>query len=252
MADHTPNAHADEPTPQPEEGLRPEADESVVRPEQEEPNGPVPGLLATASAEAQDELGLADAEDEAQLEAVGVEEEGIEGGQIAGITIAILASVFLIGFVVFWGFYLPELGETEDTMSGEVELGPDQRTILAEGMAALQNYSLTADSTYTMPIDVAMSEVIQAYGGSAADSALAGVAVVDGMPRAMTREGWNVQPVQLAPARAVRAASSRGALTAPVPETGDETPVPLDVATEPGTGEEVGTDEPNEADFDSE
>ncbi|MEM6328161.1 MAG: hypothetical protein AAF791_13690 [Bacteroidota bacterium] len=192
MAHATSDPHHDEPTLAPQEALRPEADE---------PNGPVPGLLATAAADVQEELGFGGAEED-----LGVEEEGIASGQIAGITVAILVSVFLVSFVVFWAFYLPELSDTQVEMAGEVELAPEERTILAEGMAALDNYSLTADSTFTLPIDVAMANVVEAYASPAEGD---GGETASGMaPTASSREGFNIQPVQIAPADAIEPSAS--------------------------------------------
>ena len=236
-----PNPHRDEPVPAPQEGTRPGTD-PVVRPEQDEELGPIPGLLSTVGAEVQEEAGLADAEDYDQLDdaGVGVEAEGIEGGQIMGITAAILVSVALIAFVVFWAFYLPELGEAEDVAANEVQLAPEGRTIYADGMARLDNYGLNADSTYTLPITMAMERVVEQREGSAADNALAGDSGAE-VPMAVTPQGFNVAPVAIAPARATRSATSRGALVAPVPEVSTASPdVSLDAA--PQTDEEVGRD----------
>lgn len=208
MADVTPDPHRDEPIPTPQEGVRPEADDSVVRPEENEPNGPLPGLLATAAADVQEEAGLGDEETHDDLHEVGVEAEGIVSGQIMGITVAILATVFLLGFIVYWAFYKDAVAVTESDMAGQVQLAPEQRSILAQGHAVLQNYGLSADSSYTMPIAVAMERVVQNYGGSAADSSLAGVPAMDG---AATRQGFNVLPIRLGPAAAVRSAATQGA-----------------------------------------
>ena len=237
-----PNPHRDEPVPAPQEGTRPGTD-PAVRPEQDEELGPLPGLLSTASAEVQEEAGLADAEDHDQLDDAGVEEEGIESGQIMGITAAILVCVAILAFVVFWAFYLPELGEAENEAQDEVELTPEGRSINAEGQARLENYGLTADSTFTLPINLAMEREVAKYAGRSASAALAGEEVRDEMPMVTTRQGFNTAAVQvhLAPARAVRAASSRGPLTAPTPTTGTLDPdiTELDVRT----GEQVGVDE---------
>ena len=246
MADDvTPNPHRDEPVPAPEEGLRPEADPSVVRPEQDEDLGPVPGLLATASASAVDEV-VDSPEAEEQLEDAGVEDEGIASGQILGITIAIIAAVFLMSAVTFWGFYEPELGDTQLEAEGAVELSTEGRTLNAEAQALIGDYGLTADSTFTLPIGVAMEEVVEQYAGAASGAALGGdslgaPAVRSARPVAVTRQGFNVAPIELAPVRAVRAASSRGAFTAPVPETATDAPT----LRAPGatTDEEVGVDD---------
>lgn len=241
MADRTPNPHRDEPTPQPEEGLRPEADPSIVRPEQEEPNGPLAGLMSTAGAEVVAEL-TDSPEAEEQLEAAGVEDEGIESGQIMGITLAILVSVGLMAIVVYWGFYQDTLTDTEIAAESVVDELPEGRNLRAQAAAVMGDYSLSPDSTYRLPIDVAMGIVAATYSGAPADSALAGEAVTDDAPMAMTRAGFNVAPIALAPARAVRAPSTRGAFTAPTPETAtDEVEVIDDVDL--GTGEEVGADE---------
>ena len=246
MADATPNPHRDEPIPAPDEGLRPEADPSVVRPDQDEELGPVPGLLATAAAEAVEEV-TDSPEAEEQMEDAGVEEEGIESGQILGITIAIIASVFLLSFTVYWAFYLPKLGGTVNESESVVELSAEGRTLMADAEALIGDYSLTADSVYTLPIGVAMEDVAREYAGNAAVAALDGDSLGasgtrSALPAAVTRAGFNVAPIALNPQRAVRAASDRGAFTAPVPETATDAPNPFRDA-QPVTDEEVGVDD---------
>ncbi len=239
MADTIPDPHRDEPLPAPQEGMRPEAIASGARPAQDEPGGPLPGLLNTAAAEVTEEV-TDSPEAEAQLADAGVEDEGIESGQIMGITLAILVTVGLLSFTVFWAFYLPELGSTEDNAESQVDLAPEGRLLNAEAAALLSGYGMKADSSYRLPIGVAMNDVAASYAGSSAGAALAGRALADSMPLAATRQGFNVAPVEVAPRRAVRAASSRGAMTAPVPETGTDSPEAGSV--EPRTDEEIGVD----------
>ena len=244
MADPTPDPHRDEPTPAPQEGTRPEADPTVIRPEQDESLGPIPGLLRTAAAEGVDEATPGEQlPAEEQKEAAGVEEEGIESGQIVGITIAVIAAVILLGFTVFWAFYLPKLGQTQDAAGSAVRLVPEERQEIVRAQAALRDYGMTADSTFTLPIGLAMTEIAEQYAANTAAAALEGEAVTEqGMPLAVTRQGFNVIPVELAPARAVRPPSSRGAFTAPLPETGTAPPE-AGIGIVPETGEEVGIDE---------
>ncbi|OZC03236.1 hypothetical protein [Rubricoccus marinus] len=239
MADTTPDPHRDEPLPESQEGMRPEAVASGVRPEQDEPGGPLPGLLSTASAEVAEEV-TDSPEAEEQLDAAGVEEEGIESGQIMGITLAILVTVALLAGSVFWFFYAPKLDATEDTAEGQVELAPEGQLLNAQAQAQLGDYGMKADSTYTLPIGVAMEDVARSYASGTAEAALSGEAVAGATPLAATRAGFNVAPIELAPRRAVRAASSRGAMTAPVPETA--TDAPSGVSAQPTTDEEVGVD----------
>lgn len=165
-----------------------------------------------------------------------MEEEGIASAQIVGITAAILVTVALMSFVVFWAFYLPELGQSEDQAADRVEIGTDQRTILAEGMGALENYALTADSTYTIPIDVAMMQVVEDNAAPAATDAVEGSTESMGAPSAVTRQEFNVRPVTNFTPGATRPATG----TTASPASGD---------AQVGSSEMVTSDELPEADL---
>lgn len=181
--DHDPaveNPHAGEPLPPPQEGMRPGAD-PVVRPEQDEPLGPAAGLLKTVGAEVDEEasdiVGDRDPEAEALLASMGVEEEGIEGGQLLGLVAATLASVAALAIVLIYLFYIPFKTQVDNRASGAVT-NYEQRDLRAEAVAKLANYSRDGE-TYGLPIGRAMGIVAAEYGGDAAS----------GLPT--TRAEWN-------------------------------------------------------------
>ena len=245
-----PNPHAGEiPPAAADEGLRPEAVGTPARPTGDEPLGPYGELIPAAAVEAAAEATPGDdPEAESLLEQMGVEEEGIESGQILGLIAAVLISVVGLIVVLIYLFVIPtrvEAGEDAEDVDDYVEL----RQVRVAGLAKLENYE-RADSTYAVPIGRAMGLVAADYGATRAGAA--------NVPT--TRQDWNLLPISTTPPRAVRASASRGALTAPVPETGVETaplnptggvapvqeasPAPLGESFE--TGEEVGVDEGNE------
>ena len=178
--------------PAPEEGLRPEADPSVVRPEQVEENGPLPGLLDAAAEEALDEATPTDGE------GLGVEDEGIESGQILGLSIAILASVAALAIVVYFLFYETKLDDTRDQAMADMAVLPEAMTNRAEAEAAMGAYGMTADSTYRMPIESAMEMVMEEYGGATAGSLMSDSAMtVADSDAPATRAGFNTAMVRL-------------------------------------------------------
>jgi hypothetical protein len=247
-----PNPHGVDPTPPPQEGLRPEADPSVVRPMEEEEYGPYGQLIPTAGLEAREEArGSDDPEAEALLEQMGVEEEGIESGQILGLVLAVLLSVAALTVVLIYLIYIPY--NTQVSLDAEAAArSVDLEALEVEALARLQVYS-RVDSVYGVPIDRAMALVAADYADATPAQAL-------DIPD--TYAEWNTAPVTKKPSRAVQVQVERGPLTAPVPETGLETG-PLNPSAVPGTrqeaerpfrpdvptGEEVGIDEP-EDDFD--
>lgn len=247
-----PDPHRGEPLPPPQEGMRPEADPSIVRPEQEEPLGPYGELIPTAALEAKDEADPdGDPEAEALLEQMGVEEEGIESGQILGLILAVILSVAALVVVLIYLIIIPQ--NTQVTLDAEAAArSTDIEQLRIEALAKLDNYS-RVDSTYGVPIDRAMALVAAEYGGTTVAPGIA--ADIPDSP-----QRWNTAPLSWNSARAVQAPSNRGAFTAPVPATGLETD-PLNPTGVPGTqqeaeeglprpefptGERVGVDEPEE------
>ena len=228
----TPDPHAGEPAPEPQEGLRPEADAALVRPEEDEPLGPLTGLVAASAAEAEAEL-TDDPDAEALLASMGVEDEGIESGQIIGITAAILASVFALVVVLYFLFYVPFRDQTAGLAESDVRY-EELEVVRTEGLTKISQYALSADSAYTLPIGSAMAAVAAEYGGG-------------GTPMPRTRAGFNtaVLPTQYAgldgayPATTARPDGEPSPGQYTTPELG----VVDDVEVE--TGEEVGVDDPD-------
>ena len=174
-----PNPHADAPAPSPQDGMRPEAAaDPAVRPEQDEPGGPLGGLVGAAATQAAVEASPADA-DAALLETMGVEGEGIESGQILGLVAATIAAIFALAAGLFFLFYLPFRQQVGDSASNVAQY-PELEQVHTEGLAKLGQYA-RADSLYQVPIGQAMSVVAGRY-------ATAGTAPA-GLPS--TRQQWN-------------------------------------------------------------
>lgn len=231
-----PEPHRGEPVPPANKGTRPEADPSVVRPDEEESIGPVEGLVTAAGAKATEEATPGgDPEAEALLAQMGVEEEGIEAGQILGLVGAIIASIIALVIVLIFLFYEPFLGETE-VAAEDVDQYPELMIVRTEAAAKLNQYTRT-DSTYTVPIERAMGLVVAGYATAGSDYAESGAAIPT------SRARWNTLMVR---PWAVPAAEGFGA---PRSVTSDPaTPYETLVApTLPPTGEEVGVDELEEA-----
>ena len=215
--------HLGEPAPPAPEGLRPEADPTLVRPEEDEPLGPVAGLMAASSAEVEAEY-TDDSEAEELLAAMGVEDEGIEAGQIGGLAIAILVSIFALAIVVYYLFYVPFRDQTAGLSESDVRY-EELELINTEGETKLAQYA-RADSAYSLPIGTAMGLVAAEYGGDAA-----------GAPR--TRASFNTAPLPTI------------GMTAGALPVADSTMTLLDDASVPaadGMQEEVGVDVPVDPD----
>lgn len=236
----TPDPHAGEPAPRPEEGLRPEADPDVVRPEQVEENGPLPGLIAASAAEVESEAdsltpGDDDPEAEALLASMGVEDEGIEAGQLLGLVAATVVSVAALAIVLIYLFYIPYKTQV-DLRAEDAVVYEDLRAVQAAGLAKITDYGRDGDA-YTLPIERAMGLVAAEYEAAGDYNEAAGA-----LPT--TAAGWNTLMVVRGPGRAIVAPP-----TPPVPDV-DVTP-PAAVEADPemvGEGEEVGVDEPFEDD----
>lgn len=236
-----PDPHRGEPVPPANEGTRPEADPSVVRPDEDEPVGPVEGLVTAAGAKVEEEATPGgDPEAEALLAQMGVEEEGIEAGQLLGLMAATIAAVIALAVVLIFLFYEPFLGEVSSRME-DVEQYPELAAVRTDAAAKLTPYTRT-DSTYSIPIERAMGLVAAEYE-VAGDYSEA----VVGMPE--TQAAWNTLPVMRGMGRAVETATA-GIPAGTAPRI-DDTLAPLDPGQVPPpdvfeTGEEVGVDEPEE------
>lgn len=245
-----PEPHRGEPLPPRQEGLRPEADPDLVRPEQEEPLGPAGGLIPAAGAKAKEEaMPDGDSGAEALLAQMGVEEEGIESGQILGLVLAVIVSVAALVVVLIYLIYVPYRTQVQfDAESAARSTELEQ--IRTEALAKLTMYT-REDSTYGVPIDRAMALVVAEGGGPVPYPQVADIPTSYAL--------WNTLPISWNSSRAVQVPANRGAFTAPVPETGVETG-PLNPTGLPGavqeaersrsldvdTGEEVGVDDPEE------
>lgn len=172
-----PNPHADAPAPSPQGGMRPEAAANpAVRPEQDEPGGPLGGLVGTAATQAATEATPADA-DAALLENMGVEGEGIESGQILGLVAATIFAILALAVVLVYLFYIPFRQQVGDTAS-DVPDYPELAQVRTEALAQLNQYA-RADSAYHVPIGQAMSVIAGRYAATASA----------GLPA--TRQQWN-------------------------------------------------------------
>jgi hypothetical protein len=183
MADHTPI--------DPEEAL----------PFEEEDAGPLPGLVSAAASEVKSAYGPDD--DDALLEQMGVEEEGVEAGQILGLVAATVVSVVALSIVLIFLFYMPKRDATL-TQVANVGQYPELEQNRTEAAAKLNQFTRT-DSVYTQPIDAAMTAVVGAYGGLTDR-----VYEADG-GFAMTRQRFNTLMVNRGPGAAVQGTASLSA-----------------------------------------
>lgn len=235
-----PNPHRGEPVPEANEGIRPEADPSIVRPDEQEEVGPLEGLVTASAAKVEEEASPAgDPEAEALLAQMGVEEEGIEAGQLLGLVVATLLSIAALAVVLIFLFYEPFLGEVEADAEN-VSQYVDLEELRVQADAKLRDYTYL-DGQYTVPISRAMGLVAADYDAAGAEYAEA----VAGMPD--TRAEWNTLPIMLGTGQAVESGGIPAGTTprvddAMVPLGANEIPAP-DVLT---TDEEVGVDELSE------
>ena len=226
--DRVPDPHRGEPLPPAQAGVRPEAAASGVRPEQDEPGGPLPGLVTAASAEVEEEL-TDDPSAEALLAQMGVEDEGIESGQLIGIMAAILFAVAALAFGLIYLFIIPLQQQTVDEAEG-VALYPELESTENAGLSQLRDYR-TVEGGYGIPIERAMGIVAAQYDGSG-DSLLSGEALPT------SRQGMNTAWIDLNADGAVQETTARGELaTGP-----DDASSALDPAVGV-TNESVGVDD---------
>jgi len=186
----TPDPHATDPVPPVQEGQRAGTDD-LVRPEQDEPLGPPAELVKSAGAKVKEEATPGgDAEAEALLAKMGVEEEGIESGQLLGLVAAVLIAVVVLAVTLIYAFYTPyrtAVGQRADS-----QLNPREYSVLrTEAEAKILNYART-DSTYQLPVSQAMGLVAAEYA--------------DGAGVERSRGQWNTFAVrQMGMGRAVQA-----------------------------------------------
>ena len=182
--DPVPNPHRTEPAPRPEEGMRPGVD-PAVRPSQDEPLTPYTGLFKAggtqASQEASEIAGDDDPEAERLLAQMGVEEEGIESGQLLGLVASVLASVIALAIILIYLFYIPYRTQVGTRAEGAART-TDLDIVRTEGAAKLNQYGRT-DSTYAVPIGRAMGLVVAGYGTG------------EGANLPDSRQDWNTLPI---------------------------------------------------------
>lgn len=249
-SERMPNPHdGDVPPAAHDEGLRPEAVGTPARPTGDEPLGPYGELLPAVTAEAREEASVdGDPEAEALLQQMGVEEEGIEGGQILGLMLSVGVAVVAMVVILIYLFVIPFQTQVDD-QAEDVDQYIELEQTRVEGLAKLDHYERADSSAYAVPIGRAMGLVAAEYGA-------AGTPTAANVPT--TRQRWNTLTISYGPERAVQLPSERGPLTAPVPETGAGG-APLDRSVAPGeldtgrtapldlprgeTDEEVGVDE---------
>ena len=184
------------------------------------------GLVSASSAQVQDEAAdvanTDDPEAEALLAQMGVEEEGIESGQLLGLVAATLTAVAALAVILIYLFYIPyrtQVGARADSQATNYE----QEDLRTEALAKLNQYT-RADSAYGVPIGRAMGLVAAQYGGAGA---------VAGMPD--TRQEWNELPVMRGLGQAVQATPARGQIE------GTRFPVLGDGVEEVGVDRDVDT-----------
>jgi hypothetical protein len=214
MAKHTPdnperrlpdadtaNPHRAEPAPPPEEGLRPEADPALVRPEKEEEYGPAQGLFHAAGAEAAHEAPVASREAAAETAYLGVEEEGVESAQIFGLLLATVVAIACLILGLYFIFYLPRLSDTE-AAAEDVPAARyvEQRELRAAAENLIGQYTVNpeAEGRYRIPVGAAMQQTVTAYGGR------------DGLPPSpfADRAAFNLAWATLGPAPAMTSAGA--------------------------------------------
>ena len=220
-----PHAAANEPEPRPQEGTRPEAARSGVRPEQDEPLGPMAGLVSTSAAQAEAEA-TGDADAEALLASMGVEDEGIESGQILGIVTAILVSVLALVIGLYFLFYVPFRDQTAGLAESDVRY-EELEVVRTQGLTKISQYQSSADSAFTLPIESAMAAIVTEYAGEGA-----------AMPQTRATFNTAALPVNAATSGAPLAPDSAAAGTLVAPAA-----VPSD--------EQVGVDAPDAAVFET-
>lgn len=221
-----PDPHRAEPAPAPQEGLRPEADPALVRPEQDEPGGPIGGLLSAVSTETATEATPGtDPAAEALLEQMGVEEEGIESGQLLGFVVATLLAVAALAVVLIYFIYSPYRGSTQ-AQADNVDVYPELQQSRVDARAKLDQATRTGDA-YTIPIGRAMGLVAAEYGTSTGAPSPDAAARTLAVPS--TRQAFNTLMVNRNEGYAVQRVQPSSALATPAPANA------APVGADPGT-----------------
>ncbi len=229
-----PDPHRGEAAPAPQEGMRPGADTTLVRPEEDEPGGPLVGLVTAASAQTAEEATPGgDEATEALLAQMGVEEEGVESGQLLGFVVATLLAVAALAIVLIYLIYAPFRGETQ-ARADDVAQYPELQQARVDATAKLDRATRTGE-VYTVPIGRAMGLVAAQYGGTAA--------AASGVPT--TRQGFNTLMVNRTEGIAVQRVVPSAALASPAPANAAPAgaDVPGDARPSPSTDVEVGVDD---------
>jgi hypothetical protein len=122
--------------------------------------GPYPELIRGASVEAAAEVTGEEGLYEREAE-LGVEHEGVEAGQILGITLAIAASIVMIVIVLFQWTRIVEM-ETRAAATG-LSGYPELHRIELEARQQLREYGVVDSDAgvYRIPVDRAMELLIQ-------------------------------------------------------------------------------------------
>ena len=176
----------------------PAASGEALPPELEEPNGPLPGLVNAAKVEVEAEL-TDDTSAEALLAQMGVEDEGIESGQLVGMVLAIVVSVAALAFALIYLFIIPLQQRTEDEADVGAEY-PELASVVAAGESQLTDYR-TTEGGYGIPIERAMEVIATEYDSTAGATS-------------RTRQQFNTAWIDLSPDGAVRTAGGREAISA--------------------------------------
>ncbi|CAN5492403.1 hypothetical protein BH23BAC4_BH23BAC4_01410 [soil metagenome] len=159
----TPDPHRGEPLPPPQEGVRPEA-EGTVRPDQDEPYGPMAELFGATATELKARY-TDDPEAQAEAERLGVENENVEAGQMLALVIGIIFTVIFITVFVFYLFSTRWSGEQESRQATVTEMA-GARELRIRATDAMGHYATSVegtDTTFTIPISRAMALVAADY-----------------------------------------------------------------------------------------
>ena len=221
-----PDPHRNKPVPPDEAGTRPEATASNVRPEQDEPGGPLPGLVAAGAAQAAEET-TDDDSAEALLAQMGVEDEGIESGQIIGTVAAILVSIVVLIAALIWLIYEPFRENVVGLTESEVRY-TELETTRAAGLAQLSDFRTTGDGAYGLPIARAMGVIAAQDNGT------------DSTAMPTTRAGFNTAWIHVETPPATESRSDRAPLAAP------DADAPGALTNRVTTDEAVGVDDPED------
>jgi hypothetical protein len=160
-------------------------------------------------------------------EAAGVEEEGLESGQLFGLMLATAVAVIVLILTIYFLFYSPLLQETRD-VAADVPLDRyvELRDARTAGVGLISDYAVNEDSTFRMPIDAAMELVARDYAAAGA------APTPEAEPAANNGLSW----LTITPPAAVRNAAGGAAARAPA-DSATTTPAATPAAAPaPGSG----------------